>query len=527
MTVAISHKGIGHLVTAIEETDTTMILSPGDAQAFTNVNGDSNYALLRGPIDRELVKIDVSASQSENGILTIARGQGGTSAEDWPAGTLVLASTHADFYNSLLQSGKVRTIDYNPNEVLNPLYSGEKVYQSGPAGCERWWKSFNAVNPYWDIITGNPCGEPEEEYVDIGWDYDILISKIPDLAAWVELFDFYAVDTSATRINSIAYDTKYSVLATAVEERCWNSADQGDNWTYRANAGYRMVDIEYDPDNDALISCGQHVVTPVLKYNGVWRSADGGVTWGTPILLIDDSDESRFLVYDPANQIMCAIVEGFGTIRMRSFYSSDGGLNWNAGGTLSILTEPMGVVYDPDNSAIVLLMGDNVGTTHGAKIYTSTDGGINWTLKCDLRTEYDIEYVITIAYDSSFRNRLVLSARGVDPQYETASIWASSDGGETWTIQYYPIGDLDEWASMAYNPIADRLYGVKMNSSDELVVDISADGGETWYREKTIDPIAYAFGLGKIKYIPSLQKTFLVAFDYNEATKVWSSTGIP
>jgi hypothetical protein len=179
MTIAITHKGIGHLMQSITAGATTMNIPAIEAQAFTNVNGDYIYAILRSATAREIVRIDIAASQFTNGILTVARGQGGSIAAAWPAGTLVLAVTNADHYNSLIQAGASRTISYNPNEVLNPLYRGEKVYQNGPAGCERWWKAFNAVNPYWDIITGVACGS--EIYQDIGWDYELLLAVLVPL----------------------------------------------------------------------------------------------------------------------------------------------------------------------------------------------------------------------------------------------------------------------------------------------------------------------------------------------------------
>ena len=101
---------------------------------------------------------------------------------------MLFASTHADHYNSIIQRGENRVIDYNPNEILNPLYAGEKVYQDSPAGCERWWKSFNDTDPYWDIITGQACGS--EEYQDIGWDYDLLESTVPPcFSGWLDVTD--------------------------------------------------------------------------------------------------------------------------------------------------------------------------------------------------------------------------------------------------------------------------------------------------------------------------------------------------
>ncbi len=143
MTIGLGHKVVAHLFEAIT-------LSATECKTFRNEYGqifeapDDVYLMLRGPVNRELIKIDLSASQWGN-YLTIARGQGGTTAYAWPVGTMMFATTHEDHYNSIIQRGANRTIDYNPNTILSPLYAGEEIYQSGPAGCERWWKSFNGI----------------------------------------------------------------------------------------------------------------------------------------------------------------------------------------------------------------------------------------------------------------------------------------------------------------------------------------------------------------------------------------------
>lgn len=173
MTIGFAHKAVGHLVQAIGTSDTTIVLHPMEYEPILSAQGDALYLMIRGPVNRELVKVDIGASVWGS-YLIIARGQGGTSAQTWPIGSMLFATTHADHYNAIIQRGANRTIDYNPNEVLAPLFAGEEIYQDSPVGCERWWKAFNDTDPYWDIITGIPCGS--ELYTDIGWTYDLLKS---------------------------------------------------------------------------------------------------------------------------------------------------------------------------------------------------------------------------------------------------------------------------------------------------------------------------------------------------------------
>lgn len=177
MSIGFAHKAVGHLAQAIGSSDTTIALQQMEYEPVLSAQGDDVYLMLRGPVNRELVKVDLSASVWGS-YLSVARGQGGTSAVAWPVGSMLFATTHEDHYNSIIQAGQNRTIDYNPNETLTPLYAGEKIYQSGPAGCERWWKSFDDTNLYWDIITGSPCAN--EAYFDIGWTYPILKSSLSE-----------------------------------------------------------------------------------------------------------------------------------------------------------------------------------------------------------------------------------------------------------------------------------------------------------------------------------------------------------
>ena len=177
MSIGFAHKAIGHLAQAIGSSDTTIVLHSMEYEPVLSAKGSEVYLMLRGPVNRELVKVDIAASLW-GGYLTVARGQGGTSAVAWPVGSMLFATTHADHYNAIIQRGENRTIDYNPNEVLSPLFAGEEVYQDSPAGCERWWKAFNDTDLYWDIITGAPCAS--EGYFDIGWDYPILKSSLTE-----------------------------------------------------------------------------------------------------------------------------------------------------------------------------------------------------------------------------------------------------------------------------------------------------------------------------------------------------------
>jgi len=165
MSFIFNNRGVAHLTQGISALD-TQIRIPLETFAQFNRAGarasDFMFCVLRGPVDREIIKIIPAQSNSPpDQYLVCERGQGGTGSQAWPPGTLLFLCTTADHYSAVLQREDVRQVDFNPNGALTPNYQGEKVFQY--AGCEiRWFMSFNAVDPYWQLIAGEPC--PNERY---------------------------------------------------------------------------------------------------------------------------------------------------------------------------------------------------------------------------------------------------------------------------------------------------------------------------------------------------------------------------
>ena len=178
MSILFNNRGVSHLSAPIGSGDTEIRIPWPDFSQFTRPGaqaGDTMMGILRGPIEREIVAIDLvnNFDGTTDKYLKVVRGQGGTSAEDWPAGTLLFLSTHADHYSVCYQPDGTRQIDFNPNGVISPAYRGEKVLQY--AGCAvRWWMSFDDTNPYWQLITGEPC--IDEVYQDPGWGFKVWFS---------------------------------------------------------------------------------------------------------------------------------------------------------------------------------------------------------------------------------------------------------------------------------------------------------------------------------------------------------------
>lgn len=153
--------GYSNIIASINASAVTMALVPGGVHAFLPgwaASKNMYLTLVDASANREAVK--VTAIGGDN--LTIARGQDGTVARAWPAGTLVTQRMVAANLSGVIQKTAFRSITTNPNGTYAAAYPGEKMYQSGPAaGQRRWWKSTTGTK--WRLIAGALYGN---EYLD-------------------------------------------------------------------------------------------------------------------------------------------------------------------------------------------------------------------------------------------------------------------------------------------------------------------------------------------------------------------------
>jgi photosystem II stability/assembly factor-like uncharacterized protein len=489
MAIGLSHKATAHLLVAIGTTTTQLVIDAQAFESFIRVPGDSIYAILRDPINRELVKIDVAGSTSP--ILTVTRGQGGSTPSAFKVGALLFASTHADHYNSIIQAGSARIVDYNPNEILSPLYAGEEIYQTGPAGCERWWKSYNGVDAYWDIITGVACGA--EVYTDIGWSYEILMAGDP----WTEKATITYSDP-VRWIYSLCYDSsRHNLFAgTKYGGHIFKSTDGGASWSHCYDTGQdRVRSLLYDPYHDAIIAG--------TATGGAWyRSTDGGDNWS---FINGLNQEVTCMEYAPDTYTVIA-----GTYTSAKIYkSTDGGASWtmkqNLGSPSPWEAYVSALAYDTSRSRFICGTGLNDGG-----LWVSTDDGDTWTKKKSLNDDPEgQDRIYAMCYDSA--NDAILCGT-----YNDAQLWKSSDGGETWSLKKDLSNESPaqiEIQSLIFIPGSDIILA---GSSYDAQAWMSDDGGETWTMEQALenrDILAFAHDTYRGKVVAATTAAFTEACD--------------
>ena len=148
----------------VTATRTTLPVGPG-GNNFLPLDGGSVLAVLRDVEGEEVVRVTAAAF----GLLTVIRGQEGTTPRAFRAGSLVSLRLTSGGLAGHLQKGVMRQISYNPNATLSPAYFGEQVAETGVDGCvRRIWQNVIDGMMSWRIVYGNMCRDLTN-YRDWDW----------------------------------------------------------------------------------------------------------------------------------------------------------------------------------------------------------------------------------------------------------------------------------------------------------------------------------------------------------------------
>jgi photosystem II stability/assembly factor-like uncharacterized protein len=290
-------------------------------------------------------------------------------------------------------------------------------------------------------------------------------------------------------------------FAGAVNGGVWKTDDDGRTWMpiFDAEPTQSIGAIAVAPSDPSIIyvGTGEGLHRPDLSVgDGMYRSADGGVTWAH--LGLDDAQQIPEVAVDPhdAQRVYAAVLgHPYGPSAQRGIYrSTDGGATWqqvlsrdeNTGGSF--------VRIDPFD-ANTLYAGlwnvrsgpwEDKNTYNGINggLFKSTDGGDHWRqLKEGLPSALS---QIDVAVAPSLQGRLyatIATSSSADAQYGTSSglsVYRSDDGGEHWRLATNDprpamrIGGGDLPLIKVDPKNADVLY------SASIVLHKSVDGGATW-----------------------------------------------
>ncbi len=192
------------------------------------------------------------------------------------------------------------------------------------------------------------------------------------------------------RIGALAVRNDGTIILGAAQGGVWTYDEASGTWTSRTNdtdtQSVGALAIAPSNDNIVYLGSGEGALSGDSYYgDGVYKSADGGLTWSHVSGSFFQGNSTSDIVVDPSNadHVYIATLRGRGGIRRTTppssqpygiWESTDGGASWTLlKGTTSEFAGATDLVMDP--------LAPNIlwASFWGDAIYRSTNGGKSWS----------------------------------------------------------------------------------------------------------------------------------------------------
>jgi len=318
------------------------------------------------------------------------------------------------------------------------------------------------------------------------------------------------------RLFDITYDANVSnkLYAVTLQNHIVVSEDNGGSWdilyTVEIGQGAQAKDLRLSPDGSALIFSAYLPNSPLNEIR-IYDIASATVIKTFPLPNQDDlAYVISYDVYEDDTDILIVDTNYPDGINIlgKTFYTSDGGLNWS-------------LIYTTEGNDTVFINDVAISPTDPEKLYltrgngsTGIDGGL--FISEDAGQTWD-EKLTGIVLDPITFNPLnaqdILMGTGISFGATPENLYRSVDGGENFTI--VPIS----WT----NDILNSINVIRYNETDpsqiiileENEIVISEDGGSTWenFVYPNDDPESYYYGLNA-SYNPENSEEIFISANY-------------
>jgi photosystem II stability/assembly factor-like uncharacterized protein len=274
----------------------------------------------------------------------------------------------------------------------------------------------------------------------------------------------------------------------------WKTTDGGQTWG-NISDGYfggsiGSIQVAASDENVIYVGGGEKTVRGNVSYGyGIWKTEDAGKTWKN-VGLKDGRHISRIRIHPKDANIAYAAVMGdlYKSSETRGVYrTKDGGQNWERVLFANADAGATDLILDPNNPRVIYASTWRIRRTpyslssggEGSALWKSTDGGDTWDKISDKKGMPKLPHGIIGVAVSPVQRDLVYAI----VEAKNGGVFKSIDGGETWN----KINSERKLRQRAW--YYTRIYADTKDADIVYVMNVgyhkSTDGGRTFKRIRT------------------------------------------